>query len=364
MQKRLRNISDADFDRFLNFATDHPAIVKRDHLLQKLTIFNFVAPVVERHKPETILEIGCGLGFHSALLTNYGRVFATELEVPGSFAAIDTNVSGGRATVFRELAKSEIRFATNDGRTIPFPDRSFDLIFHNSVIEHVPDPAAFNRETWRLLKPNGIVICITGTPALCRLRFIRDYLLRLPITMAGALVKESGLTRRLKISDQIKALLPKGVSPPSPAPSVSGWYARLFHYVYSPIYNAIVLDELARSAGLGKDEALAVAYDHFRNSAFNRVRYYLTPRTHGQHYRNFLHEMSEWKPDRWRGTFTTAGFDVVAHVPYRFHHLLETTWSGKINSALYHWAAPLIERYHRSIPPGLGSEFVLVARKN
>jgi hypothetical protein len=181
--------------------------------------------------------------------------------------------------------------------------------------------------------------------------------------MAAALVRESGVTRRRSIADQIKALIPEDATIALQAPPVTGWNARLFHYVYSPLYNAMVLDELAASAGLSRNDALVAAYRHFRNSALNRFRYYLTPKTHGQHYRDFRHEMSEWRLERWRETFTLAGFEVVELIPYRFHHLLETTWSGAINSALYHRAAPLIERYAPSIPPGFASEFILVARK-
>jgi hypothetical protein len=181
--------------------------------------------------------------------------------------------------------------------------------------------------------------------------------------MAAALVRESGQTRRRNISDQLKALIPRDAMLPLQVSPVSGWNARLFHFVNAPLYNAMVLDELAESAGLGRNEALFAAWHHFEKSALNRVHYYLTPHTHGQHYRNFRHEMSEWRPERWRGTFTTTGFEVVELIPYRFHHLLETTWSGAINAGLYHWAVPLIERFGRSIPPDFASEFILVARK-
>jgi SAM-dependent methyltransferase len=362
MKNWLRNISDADFGRFLGFADRHLGIVKRDHVLQKLTIFNFVAPIIERYKPQTILEIGCGLGFHAALLTRYGQVSATELQVPGSFVTMDKDVASNRATVFGELADGPVQFQVNDGRIFPFADNSFDLIFHNSVIEHVPDATAFNRETRRLLKPGGIVVCITGTPALCRFRFLRDYILRLPFTIAASVIKEAGVTSRSKVSDKIKALLPKNAPKPARLPSVAGWNARLTHYVNSPVYNHLVLEELAKDAGIDTGTAVVAAHEHFRGSILHRFAYYLTPQTHGQHYRDFRHEMSEWKLDRWRGTFTSAGFEVVDLVPYRFHHILEPTWSGRINSALYLRAAPLIERFCRSIPPGFSSEFILVAR--
>ena len=350
-------------DRFLSFAASHPGIVKPDHVLQKLTIFNFVAPLLQPSKPRDILEIGCGLGFHSALLTNYGHVSATELQVPGSFIALDADIARDRAKVFADLAKSEVQFEVNDGRTFPYPDQSFDLIFHNSVIEHVPDAVAFNRETARMLRAGGMVICITGTPALCRFRLIRNYFLRLPVILAASIVKESGLTSRRKISDRVKALIPVDAQRPHCMPVVAGWNARLTHYVYSPLYNALVLDELAKDAGVEKGGALIAVYDHFRRSLLNRLRYYFTPQTHGQHYRDVWHEMSEWKLNRWREAFESGGFDVVEVFPYRFHHILEITWSSKLNSALYHWAAPLIERLAHVFPPGFGSEFILVARK-
>lgn len=363
MKKRLSHISGQDFERFMSFASQHPRIVKPDHILQKLVIFNFVSPLIARYKPERILEIGCGLGFHSALLTNHGRVSATELQTPGSFALNDVPATNGRTIVLGELAKSDVEFQFNDGKVLPYPDNSFDLIFHNSVIEHVPDPVAFNRETWRVLKPGGIAICITGTPALCWLRLIRDHYFRLPLTMVASFVKESGMTRRLKISDRIKALIPESASRPGKPPAIPPWYSRLAHYVYSPHYNALVLDELAQEAGICSGAALVAAHEHFRDSLFNRIRYYFTPRTHGQHYRNYRHEMSEWKMDRWRSAFTLAGFQVEEVVSYRFHHLLELTWSSKINAMFYHLAAPLIERVQRCIPPEFASEFILVARR-
>ncbi len=363
MKKRLSNITAADFDRFLDFASRHPDIISRDHVLQKLTIFNFVAPFLERYRPQQILEIGCGLGFHAALLANYGAVSATELEAPGSFVTMDGDVGKDRDIVLGELATNKVEFRANDGRTFPFADQSFDTIFHNSVIEHVPDAAVFNRETARMLRPNGIAICITGTPTLCWFRFLRNHVLRLPLILAAALIKEAGLTSRRKVSDKIKALLPQGAPKPTHVPGISRWNARLTHYANSPAYNALVLDELAKEARLDRDAVLGAAYQHFRGSFFNRLRYYLTPQTHGQHYRDFRHEMLEYNINCWREAFTSAGFDVVEIVPYRFHHFLEPSFSGSFNAALYHWAAPLIERFHRAIPLSLCSEFILVARK-
>ncbi|MDZ7637723.1 MAG: class I SAM-dependent methyltransferase [Bryobacterales bacterium] len=55
------------------------------------------------------------------------------------------------------IEERERRFAwvAGDGCALPFADRSFDIVFSNSVIEHVGDPArqqAFARETMRVGK--------------------------------------------------------------------------------------------------------------------------------------------------------------------------------------------------------------------
>ena len=47
---------------------------------------------------------------------------------------------------------------------LPFPDRSFEVVLANAVLEHIPAPrAAFVRELWRVLAPGGHLI-INETP--------------------------------------------------------------------------------------------------------------------------------------------------------------------------------------------------------
>ena len=397
IRNRLESIGDGEFHRFVAFARSHPRVVSVHHLLQKLTIFDFVAPLVERERPARILEVGCGIGIHSALLSGWGDVSATELVTPGSFVGADNAVDVARRRVFDALAERPIAFAYNDGYRLPYADASFDLVFHNSVIEHVPDVVAFNREIARVLRPGGLCVCITGTPALCWLRFLLGSVLKFPLNLALAAARELVPAAWLKGSARWllsragagEALICKAESRLSPidAKLRDAWpataagessgvagaalveprhaYARLRHYLDSPDYNRIVLDEVARDLGVEVGALGPMLRRHFSRALLARLQFWLTPRTHGQHYRDWIDEKREWQVERWVERFDAGGLAVERVLPYRFHHVFEATPRRKWDAYAYYygarWIHALLRRYR--VNPSLGSEILIVARK-
>lgn len=88
-----------------------------------------------------ILEIGVGNGWQARALQEMGYM-VSGVDVPGSLQARD----------------SVFPFDLYDGRRLPFADRSFDAVFSSSVMEHVQDFPALQREIHRVLRPGGVVI--------------------------------------------------------------------------------------------------------------------------------------------------------------------------------------------------------------
>ena len=46
----------------------------------------------------------------------------------------------------------------SDANSLPFPDHTFDLVFHSFVAEHLAAPLDSNREIARVLKPGGVLL--------------------------------------------------------------------------------------------------------------------------------------------------------------------------------------------------------------
>lgn len=85
-----------------------------------------------------VLEIGGGTGYQAKRLTQDGFKVAS-IDLPNSNYA------------------DQLEFPVQpfDGRNIPFPDRSFDVVYSSNVLEHVTDLPKLQSEIKRVLKPGG-----------------------------------------------------------------------------------------------------------------------------------------------------------------------------------------------------------------
>lgn len=101
-----------------------------------------------RPRGARLLEVGAGTGQQAKKLSEFG--FDVEaIEIPSS------NYAQHRLFNITDF----------DGRHIPFPDASFDIVFSSNVLEHVPDLVQMHKEIRRVLKPTGYAVHVLPTHA-------------------------------------------------------------------------------------------------------------------------------------------------------------------------------------------------------
>ena len=135
------------------------------------SIFQKAANLIERCKKRgRLLDVGAGFGFFLSEMRGRGwEVVGVEI----SQKAIDH-------------AKHSLGLTVYPGplERIAFPESDFDVVSGFYVIEHLPDPMAFLKECYRILKPGGLLLLRYPhtTPIKNLLRFfgIENHLYDLP----------------------------------------------------------------------------------------------------------------------------------------------------------------------------------------
>jgi SAM-dependent methyltransferase len=90
-----------------------------------------------------VMDLGCGAGDSVDLF----RSVDPDVEWVG----VDIEESAEVA----ERTRADAEFVTFDGRTLPFDDASFELVYCKQVLEHVEHPRELVAEATRVLRPGG-----------------------------------------------------------------------------------------------------------------------------------------------------------------------------------------------------------------
>jgi ubiquinone/menaquinone biosynthesis C-methylase UbiE len=105
-----------------------------------------------------ILEVGCGPG--DLWRDNADRIAA-------GWAITLSDFTGGMVRKAREnlrAAPQRFGFAALDAQAIPFPGDTFDAVFANMMLYHVPDRARALAEIRRVLRRGGRLLVATCVP--------------------------------------------------------------------------------------------------------------------------------------------------------------------------------------------------------
>lgn len=97
----------------------------------------------------TVLDIGCGGGYLAEAFTADG------FEVTGLDPAVNSIAAARRYALENGLP---IRYEVGRGESLPFKDRTFDIVCCCDVLEHVDDVRQVLREAARTLKPGGVFL--------------------------------------------------------------------------------------------------------------------------------------------------------------------------------------------------------------
>jgi SAM-dependent methyltransferase len=120
--------------------------------LQRLLIQRFldtITNIVHSSPPSTILDAGCAEGFVCQhLLEKWPDAQAVGIDV--DIAALSRGKRLHTAT----------QFGSGDIVTLPFKDKSFDLVICTEVLEHLPDPEAALSELQRVTRRH----CLLSVP--------------------------------------------------------------------------------------------------------------------------------------------------------------------------------------------------------
>lgn len=104
---------------------------------------------------KTLLECGCGGGNDTEALQ---RLPLEEIHSFDLTTAIDHSTAN--------TADPRLNLFQADLNAIPFPDKSFDVVYCHRVLQHTPDPEASLRSICRKVKPGGVIFahCYNSTP--------------------------------------------------------------------------------------------------------------------------------------------------------------------------------------------------------
>ena len=113
-------------------------------------------PILEelrKEQFETLLDAGCGTAPMLELLTK---------EYPGKrFAGLDLTPEMIAKAKAKNLPNTEL--VVGDCENLPFDSESFNVIINSQSFHHYPDPQAFFKSVYRVLKPGGCLILRDNT---------------------------------------------------------------------------------------------------------------------------------------------------------------------------------------------------------
>jgi ubiquinone/menaquinone biosynthesis C-methylase UbiE len=101
-----------------------------------------------------VLEVGCGTGVLTRVLAGLPQV--------ASIIGVDPAPSLLARARLLSHDLPHVRYQEADGRALPFPDETFDVVVFDSTLSHVPGPERALSEAFRALRTGGRLAIFDG----------------------------------------------------------------------------------------------------------------------------------------------------------------------------------------------------------
>ena len=121
---------------------------------------NIIKPLIGKQQG-TLLEIGCGTGMHLfALAGQFDRLIGTDFS--------PTMIKAAEAIKLKHTHQEKICFAVDPAEKLStVEDQSIDVLLCVGAFEHMPEKKVVLNQVYRVLKTDGLFICLTPNAQYC-----------------------------------------------------------------------------------------------------------------------------------------------------------------------------------------------------
>jgi ubiquinone/menaquinone biosynthesis C-methylase UbiE len=116
-----------------------------------------------RSVAERLLALGGGRGLTLDMGTGPGDIpiLLAGQRPGGRYVAVDAAwemLKLAKVKIADRSLAERIVLHQADAKRLPYPDHSFDAVFSNTILHHIPEPIDLLREAWRVLRPGGVLL--------------------------------------------------------------------------------------------------------------------------------------------------------------------------------------------------------------